>query len=214
MKNYKHAPALINTWLTSFYDPIVNIFGVGTILQKKTLQEITLQDGQRFLDVGCGTGTLVMFVKKKYPKSEIIGLDPDKYVLEIAKRKAKKNNLKIEFIQSGAEKLPFSSNSFDTIVSSLAFHHLPTKIKKQALKEIYRVLKPNGQFLLIDIGKPKNIPWKILLTIESIVEPKEYIKDNLEGKLSSFMEETKFILKEIRPPYLGIQFLSGTKGKP
>ncbi|HEV2339636.1 MAG TPA: class I SAM-dependent methyltransferase [Patescibacteria group bacterium] len=211
MKNYKHAPALINSWLTSFYDPVMNMFGVGTLFQKKTLDIVTLQEGQKLLDIGCGTGTLVMLVKTKHPKAKVTGLDPDQHVLAIAKRKAERSNHAIDFIQAGAEKLPFASSSFDIITSSLAFHHLPTTIKKQALGEIYRVLKPTGQFLLVDIGKPKNLLWKILLAIESIVEPKEYIKDNLEGKLPAFMIEAGFALKEVRKPYLSIQFLMGTK---
>ena len=213
MKTYQHAPALINAWLTSFYDPVVNLFGVGNMFQKKTLQQLNLRDGQHFLDIGCGTGTLVSLVKAKYPKVNVIGLDPDEHVLEIAKRKAKKNNLVITFIQEGAEKLPFSTSSLDSIVSSLAFHHMPTDIKKQALQDIFRVLKQNGQFLLVDIGKPKNNLWKILLAIESIVEPKEYIKDNLEGKLILFMQEAGFKVCEIRKSYMGIQFLSGAKRK-
>lgn len=206
MKKYKHAPALINSWLTSFYDPVVNMFGVGTMFQKKTLKEIKLDHGQCFIDIGCGTGTLVTLVKSMYPNAKVTGLDPDEHVLEIAKKKAQKNNLDIEFIQAGAEKLPFPSKSFDVVISSLAFHHLPTEIKMQALKEIYRVLKSSGEFLLVDIGKPKNLFWKIILQIESLVEPKEYIRDNLMGNIPIFIKDVGFNVVEARKPYFGIYF--------
>lgn len=202
---------MLTKGLAFLYDPFVTAFGVGVSLHKKTLTASHITRDERILDIGCGTGTFVLLVKKTYPDSNVVGLDPDEEVLQIAKSKAQKSNSDITFVQASAENLPFQDSSFDIIVSSLAFHHLPTAIKKQALQEICRVLKPRGRFLLVDIGKPKNLFWRVILYIESLIEPKTYIKDNLKGKIPSFLKETHFIVNEARPTYLGIQFLLARK---
>lgn len=203
---YKLAPAMINKRLTKYYDVFVNLVFVGQALQKRTLSLLSLGSGQKFLDIGCGTGTLVCLVKSEYTNVKVYGADPDKSVLDAATKKAKLSGLDIQYVQAGAEKLPFADNTFDVITSSLAFHHMPLFIKREALLEIKRILKPAGTFFLVDIGKPRNVFWKLIYYFESMVEPKEYIKDNLTGLLPNLMTEAGFTIQEVRKPYLGIYF--------
>ncbi len=207
---YKHAPAMINKRLTAYYDFFVSLVLVGKALQKRTLTFISLKPGQKYLDVGCGTGTLAYLVKSRHPKAVVVGADPDPVVLEVATKKVSRKNLSVEFTKAVAEKLPFHSNEFDVVTSSLAFHHMPLEVKKQALREIRRVLKPSGMFLLVDIGKPKNNLWRLLCSIEAVVEPKEYIKDNLAGAIPQLMRGVGFRVTDVRKPYMGICFWSGT----
>jgi len=195
---------MVNSTLSKYYDLFVNATFVGKQLQKRTLGRIDLKAGDNYLDVGCGTGTLANLVKAKYINSTIGAVDPDDTVIEIAKKKAVKNNLNIEFIQSGAESLPFNDSSQDVVTSSLAFHHMPTNIKKASLTEIKRVLKKDGVFILVDIGKPRNRLWEMLCGLEAIVEPKEYIKDNLEGRIPSILTSCGFRILKTYNPYMGI----------
>ncbi len=209
--NYKFAPALITEKLSFLYDFIVNTVGTGVSLQKKTLGQLNAKDGESILDVGCGTGTFVILAKNALLKSKIVGLDPDESVLKIAKKKAKINKLNVKFVKSGAENLPFPDSSFNHVVSSLAFHHMPLEVKKKALSEINRVLKPKGTFLLVDIGKPKNSFWQVIYGIESLIEVREYLSHNLKGKIPTLLEEANFNVIESRKPYLGIYFWKATK---
>lgn len=202
---------MITKNLAFLYDPLVNVIGVGVSLQKRVLKAVTLEPGETLLDVGCGTGTFVVLAKKTYSDAHITGVDPDESILKIAQNKSKKNNVDVVFVKAGGEKLPFTDRAFDYVVSTLVFHHLPTNMKKQALKEIYRVLKSDGKFLLTDIGKPKNLLWKILLSIESIVEPKEYLKDNVIGNIPTYMKNANFKVTQLNKPYLGIYFWEATK---
>jgi len=208
---YQTAPAMINGAFTKYYDFFVDAFFVGKLLQKKTVSLINLKESKSLVDIGCGTGTLVIFLKEKYPQANITGVDPDLIVLGVARKKAQKKKLTINFIQSGAERLPFSNKSIDVATSSLAFHHMPLEIKKQALSEIKRVLKNNGIFYLVDIGKPKTLFWKVLCRLESIVEPKEYLKDNLDGKIPMLLKAAGFTVEDARDQYMGIYFWKATK---
>lgn len=205
--NYKFAPAMISERISKYYDLFVGAIFVGKRLQRKTLLLLELDAATSFVDIGCGTGTLVIMAKQTNPHAQVTGLDPGNSVLAIAKSKATKSNVDVTFVLSGAEKLPFQDRSIDRIASSLAFHHMPTEIKKQALMEIHRVLAEDGLFILVDIGKPKNLLWKVLLKLEALIEPKEYIRDNMEGKIPDLVKGAGFSVDMARVPYMGIHFL-------
>lgn len=205
---YKFAPAFISNLFTPFYDLVVTQGGLGKSLQEKVLQYAQIKDGESILDIGCGSGTFVTMAKSTYSNSRVVGIDPDENILTVAKKKLSKNNLRVELFDAWAEKLPFDTQSFDIIVSSLTFHHLPTEIKEKALKEIKRVLKKHGRFILADIGKPDSLFWRIkfLLDPERLFKTGEYMKDNLEGRIPALLSQAGFMYKEILPRYQSIQF--------
>lgn len=202
---------MINERLSKHYDFFVDALFVGRQLQKKSLAFLDLEGSSSFLDVGCGTGTLALLAKQQHPALEVNAVDPGESVIGVAREKAAKSKTVVNFSVCGAEELPFEDKSMDTITSSLAFHHMPTEIKRRALSEIHRVLKDDGQFLLVDIGKPKNAFWKAICGLESLVEPREYIRDNLTGGIPDLIEESGFSFKKAREPYIGIHFWLCTK---
>lgn len=97
---------------------------------------------RNILDVGTGSGGFIHTLQKSFPDAEITGIDPDAKSLETAK----KNFPEILFMEMEAENLVFNDNSFDLVSISMALHHLP-KIKK-GLKEMKRVLKPEGYIVI------------------------------------------------------------------
>lgn len=213
MVDYKFAPAFICDFFTPLYDLILEQGGLGKSLQRKIIKLIQIKDGQSILDIGCGSGGLLIKIKSKYPNSKIVGVDPDPKILKIAQEKAIKNHLKIDFQNAWAEKLPFKDHSFDVVISSLTFHHLPTEIKKKTLQEVHRVLKKDGRFLLADIGKPDSLFWKIKFALdpERLFSTGEYMKDNLEGRILFLLKEANFAVEEIVPRYQGVQFFLAKK---
>ena len=101
------------------------------------------------LDIGAGTGRFLSFVKTVQPDLRTIALDLSTPYLERAKRnlRSAKN---VEFLEAAAEKIPLADASVDIAVSIYLFHELPPKIRAAAAKEIARVLKPGGLFVLAD----------------------------------------------------------------
>ena len=141
------------------------------------------------LDLGCGTGTLTLLVKKSQPLAEVTGIDIDPNILSIAKAKAAQANVNVKFELGTAFNLPYPDYTFDRVVSSLVFHHLTRENKLRALKEVLRVLKMNGEFHIADLGKPQNL----LMSLPSILLRRlEETEDNVKGLLPQMLTKAGF----------------------
>ena len=106
-----------------------------------------VEDGDRVLDSGCGNGRLYSMLKDK--KIEYVGIDSSERLIEIAREKYQEENVK--FLVVDALSLPFSDNSFNEVFSIAVLHHIPSdEFRLESLKEIRRVLKPNG-FLILTV---------------------------------------------------------------
>lgn len=100
------------------------------------------------LDLCTGTGDLAVILKEKYPDAKVIGVDFSEKMLDIARKK----NPNIEFLEADCSQLPFESESFDLCVISFGLRNVEDLEK--VVKEIYRVLKKDGVFINLDLGKP------------------------------------------------------------
>lgn len=209
MEDFK--PAASFFFLTPFYDFLCELMGFGRSFKLKVIDLLSIKGFEKILDIGCGTGTLIIEVKKRYPNTEILGIDPDEEILKIAGKKLKKSKVSAKLIKAYAQALPFPDSTFDLAVSTLIFHHLKTDVKKKSIKEIYRVLKKRGRFLLIDFGQPKTLLSKILLKVGAFFEGKENMEANLKGKLPLFLEGAGFEIKKANLYFRGIQFLEARK---
>lgn len=209
----KFIPAMNYEFLTPFYDNILNLIGFGYRQRVKIVKLLNLKNGDKVLDVGCGTGSLLIVAKKLNPEIIATGIDIDEKILKIAKNKMQKENLKINFTKTSADKLPFGDSSFDVVVSTLVFHHLSLDVKKRTLEEVKRILKKNGRFLLVDFGKTDNIWINIFYRMVNFlrIEEAATLKDNVNGKLSVLLKQNGFKIKEVALQYLGIQYFLSVK---
>ena len=101
-------------------------------------------EGERILDVACGGGELSLKIAEK--GCEVHGVDISEDAIEYAKRLAEREKIVCEFEIGSAEDLPYPEGYFDKVVCSSSLEHFNDDIK--ALKEMYRVLKPNGSVVL------------------------------------------------------------------
>jgi ubiquinone/menaquinone biosynthesis C-methylase UbiE len=185
-ENKVYIPALKYSWLTSFYDLIMRLTMREFTFKQRLVAQACIEKGQHILDLGCGTATLAILIKKMYPETEVTGLDRDPDVLKIARAKVARNNLNIKLDQGMAFKLPYPDGSFDRVLSSLLLHHLTRENKIRTLREVFRVLRPGGEFHLADFGKPSNV---LMYPVSLVMRQVEENRDNVNGLLPEFIRK-------------------------
>src|SRR5258708_9477815 len=120
-RNY--LPAMGKRWLLPLYDPLLRLFGVNAS-HRTLIEQATIRNGFRVLDIGCGTGSLAVQIKKLHPEVEVVGLMPDPEALSIGKRNANRAGLSVEFDRGFSDHMSYPVASFDRVFSSFMFHHL------------------------------------------------------------------------------------------
>jgi ubiquinone/menaquinone biosynthesis C-methylase UbiE len=185
-------PAAGKDILLPLYDPLQWILG-GDNLKRPLIQQAALKPGLRALDIGCGTGSLTLLLKKLHPEVEVVGLDPDPKALARARRKAERAGLAIQLDQGFSDGLPYPDGSFDRVFSSLMFHHLKSEEKAATLREVRRVLKPGGSLHLLDFGPPRS---RLSRALAHVVHHAENLRDNFDDKIITFMTQAGFARPE------------------
>jgi 2-polyprenyl-3-methyl-5-hydroxy-6-metoxy-1,4-benzoquinol methylase len=151
----RFVPAAGADWLLPFYDPIVRLFGREARVRGALLDAAQLDEATRILDLGCGTGSLVMMLKERHPAASVSAIDPDPNALAIARAKAERAHVHVDFERAFADALPYRDGTFDRVLSSLMLHHLTDAEKDSALREVFRVLSPGGTLHVLDFEETR-----------------------------------------------------------
>lgn len=146
--------------------------------------------GERVLDLGCGTGTLLLMIKARQPGAVMTGIDPDPGILAVAAEKARRTGTEIGLVVGFGDRLPHADRSFDRVVSTLAFHHLTRREKKGTLSEAFRVLRPGGRLHITDVGRPRGVLMRAV-TSPGLIS--ERTRDNLLGHVPEYMADAGFV---------------------
>ena len=192
-KDKDYIKALRFNWLTKYYDRIVSLTPRETFFKKELIEQSALSDGDIVLDIGSGTGTLAILIKKDNPETQVFGVDGDENILSIARKKAKDKEVQITFKRGLSFDLPFSENHFDCCFSSLFFHHLSDENKLKSIQEIHRVLKNDGKLHVADWGKPSNFLMRLLFFPIQVLDGFKTTSSNVQGILPLLMEQSGFI---------------------
>ncbi|MCW4351716.1 class I SAM-dependent methyltransferase [Hoyosella sp. YIM 151337] len=146
-----YLPGFGHDWLLPLYDPFSRLTGIGKYHQQ-LLDQAGIAPGERVLEIGCGTGNLLLRAAAAEPAAKFTGLDPDPRALKRAGKKAARKRLAVELDHGFAQQLPYSTASFTRVLSAFMLHHLPVAAKSEALAEVRRVLEPRGTLHVMDIA--------------------------------------------------------------
>jgi SAM-dependent methyltransferase len=181
-------PAAGHDWLLPFYDPLLKLLGADSA-RRKLVQQASVRPGHRVLDIGCGTGSLAVLIKRLHPDAEVVGIDPDPKALARARRKVERAELSAHFDQGFSDELPYAAASFDRVFSSFMLHHLERDEKAKTLKEARRVLRSGGSLQVLDFGGAEPHHGNFLARA---LHSAEHMRDNLEGRIPALMDEAGF----------------------
>lgn len=134
-------------------------FGIDIKWRKKVVNIVKESAPKTVLDIATGTGDLAINLAET-DADKIVGLDISSGMLEIGKQKIKNKNLdsRIEMILGDSENMPFDNNTFDAITVAFGVRNFETL--ENGLKEILRVLKPGGTFVILETSMPNKTPYK------------------------------------------------------
>src|SRR5574337_1317624 len=191
-RNAGYGPALGRDILTPLYDPLVRLTTRESTFKGRLLDEADISETSRILDVGCGTGTLLLLMRRRSKSLLAIGLDGDMNVLDIAKSKADRREEKIALVQAFCFDMPFADKIFDRVLSSLMLHHLTRSEKVRTLEEMFRVLRPGGALHVADWGQPHNVLMRVLTFSVRLGASFARTADNIKGRLPALFRDAGF----------------------
>ena len=168
IKPYKDSDLGKKEQVTKMFDTIsgdydglnrVISFGIDIKWRKKVVKIIKDSAPESILDIATGTGDLAINLAET-SASKIVGLDISSGMLEIGKEKVKNKALdsRIEMVLGDSEQMPFEDNAFDAITVAFGVRNFETL--ENGLKEIFRVLKPQGTFVILETSVPSKTPYR------------------------------------------------------
>lgn len=181
-----YIPAAGHHWSLPLYDPITKLLGADGA-RRALIEQAHLEPGHKVLDVGCGTGTLVVQIARAHPEVQVTGLDPDPKALARGRRKAARTGAVIRFDQGFSDALPYPDAQFDRVLSSFMFHHLDRRAKQKMLAEVRRVLKPGGRLELLDFRGPDVKAGPVMRMLHS----HRLLEDNAEARVLALFGEAR-----------------------
>ena len=185
-------PALRFRFLTRFYDRLIAATLKEAPLKARLVAEVAAKRGERVLDLGCGTGTLTLMLKRATPEASVVGLDADEEVLERARRKATEEGLEVELVRGMSTSPPFPPGSFDHVVTSLMLHHLDRVAKERTLAAVRALLRPGGTLHVLDWGKAHGPLMRTAFLAVQLLDGFATTTDNVQGRLPELMVRAGF----------------------
>jgi ubiquinone/menaquinone biosynthesis C-methylase UbiE len=131
-----------------------------TLGREQALREMTVdlaqvKPGDSVLEIGCGTGSLTLAAKRRAGSTgEAFGVDLIPGMITASQKKAAQASEQISFQPGSIDNLPFPDNRFDVALCSFMIFHMSEDTRRKGMGEIWRVLKPRGRLLILDMAAP------------------------------------------------------------
>jgi ubiquinone/menaquinone biosynthesis C-methylase UbiE len=187
MSDEAFTPALGYASLTPLYDLAIRLLTRERIWRGRLLEQVAPHDGESILDVGCGTGTFALAIKRKAPGARVVGMDPDSQVLARARSKASAAGLDIEWREGFAHDVAGFAGEFDKAVSSLVFHQVPLDEKFVGLAAMWASVNEGGEVHIADYCLQHEWPMRQLFRLVQALDGWTNTQANVDGVMEEFL---------------------------
>lgn len=144
------------------------------------------------LDIGCGTGSFAIMLKRQFPAARVVGMDADEEALGSARRKASPLHFDIELRRGDARQPPFPDASFDAACASLFFHHLADSDKLAVLCELHRCMKPGGRLIVADWHRPRSASGRMRFALVRLLDGFAVTRIHASGEFPALLREAGY----------------------
>ncbi|MDC7808599.1 class I SAM-dependent methyltransferase [Sphingomonas koreensis] len=190
MDQASFTPALGRPGLTRLYDLAIRLLTRERTWRDALLRQVSPKEGELILDLGCGTGSFAIMLKRAAPGARIVGLDPDPAVLAIAAAKARVAGVEIEWREGYANQAADLGEGFDKAVSSLVFHQVPLAGKREGIAAMFQAVRPGGEVHIADYALQRNRLMRGLFRVTvQLVDGVADTQPNADGMIEAILSD-------------------------
>lgn len=194
MSTPSFTPAAGDPKYTKYYDTVVALMTREGRWRSAAIDRLELQPRHLVVDIGCGTGSLAIRIKRVQPAVRVVGVDPDPQILAIARDKVRKAGVDVEFVSGMGDQAAelVGPGSADRVVSSLVLHQCPVPMKKAIIANMFAMLRPGGELVIADYGWQRSALMRLLFRGVQRVDGKADTQPNADGILPQLIEQAGF----------------------
>ena len=195
MSTQSFTPAAGDPRYTRYYDTVVALLTREERWRSAAIDRLSVEPGQVVADIGCGTASLAIRMKRAQPGARVIGVDPDPQILRIARDKVRKAGVDVEFVEGMGDRAAelVGPGTVDKVVSSLVLHQCPVPMKKAIIANMFTLLRPGGELVIADYGWQRSALMRVLFRGVQRVDGKADTQPNADGIVAELIGQAGFV---------------------
>lgn len=189
MNKSTYIPALGRREWTGIYDWVIAAMTRERVWRSLVLTALHPRTGEVIVDLGAGTGSLGIMIKKHTPGVRLVAVDPDPEVRLIGERKARAAGVEIDYetAMGDAQLASVGAAGADAVTCSLVLHQCPLEAKQSILENAFRLLRPGGRLVLADYGEQPTALMRTAFLLVQMTDGFEPTEHNRRGAIPQLL---------------------------